>query len=600
MIPIAEIPARIAVLALVVLLAVTARPVIAATPAPSLTTIAERSGNTRTGRYDEVVRLCGAYARRWPKQVRCLQFGRTPEGRPMLALVASGDGTLDPASAKARKRPVVLMQGGIHAGEIDGKDAGFRFLRDALTDKVSAGALSRLTLVFVPVFNVDGHERFGRWNRPNQVGPEESGWRATGQNLNLNRDYTKADATEMQAMLRLLGTWDPVVYVDLHVTDGADFEPDISITMEPLLGGDTLLTAEGQRLQDHVIAQISKNGSLPLSFYPNFEVDDDPASGFAVSVSTPRYSTGYWALHNRFAILVETHSWKPYAKRERATYQAIAAIVDYAARADAHWSELTTAADARSAALGGQIVPLSYENTDHVTMLDFRGYAYTRDQSLISGGIVTKYDSARPQIWRVPLKDQVRPALAITAPRGGYIVPAAHAAWVRDKLALHGIVSRVISTASASSPVEAFRATRTKWAERSFEGHVMLTVEGDWHGETRAIAAGSLFVPIAQANARLVMTLFEPKSPDSLASWGFFNSAFEQKEYMEAYVTERVAADMLQKDPALRAEFEKQLNEDAAFKSSPAQRLEFFYRRHPAWDERYNLYPVLRVDKPPR
>ena len=173
----------------------------AAASGPSgLTTIAEQSGNRRTGRYEEVQRLCPAFEKAWPKQVRCFEFGRSPEGRPMLALAASGDGVLDAAGARRAQRPVVLMQGGIHAGEIDGKDAGFLALREMLEGKVAKSALAGATLVFVPVLNVDGHERFGRWNRPNQVGPEEMGWRTTAHNLNLNRDYVKAEAPEMQAI----------------------------------------------------------------------------------------------------------------------------------------------------------------------------------------------------------------------------------------------------------------------------------------------------------------------------------------------------------------------------------------------------------------
>ena len=167
----------------------------------SLRTIAENSGFLRTGRYDEVERLCRTYEHTWPELVKCTEFGRTPEGRPMMALVASRSGALTPGDAHQRGLPVMLMQGGIHAGEIDGKDAGFLALRELLRD---TGALRNLVLVLVPVFNVDGHERFGRWNRPNQVGPEEMGWRATAQNLNLNRDYMKADAPEMRAMLGLL------------------------------------------------------------------------------------------------------------------------------------------------------------------------------------------------------------------------------------------------------------------------------------------------------------------------------------------------------------------------------------------------------------
>jgi murein tripeptide amidase MpaA len=157
-----------------------------------LTTLAERTAYRETGRYDEVERLCAAYAARWPGQVRCFEFGRTPQGRPMLAIAASADGVLTPAAARCAKRPVLLFQGGIHAGEIDSKDAGFLALRELLESRA------------VPVFNVSGHERFGPWHRPNQRGLEAKGWRTTAQRLNLNHEYVKAEAPEMQAMLGLL------------------------------------------------------------------------------------------------------------------------------------------------------------------------------------------------------------------------------------------------------------------------------------------------------------------------------------------------------------------------------------------------------------
>ena len=188
----------------------------------------------------------------------------------MLMLVASADGTLTAAAAKAKGRPVVLAQGGIHAGEIDGKDAGFLALRELLEGRVSPGVLGRVTLVFVPVFNVDGHERVSRTNRPNQVGPEEVGWRVTSQNLNLNRDYVKADAPEMQAMLRLLNEWDPIVYADLHVTDGAQFEHDVSLNVAPTLVGDEALRQAAVGLRDGLMQRLAAQGSLPLDFYPSF------------------------------------------------------------------------------------------------------------------------------------------------------------------------------------------------------------------------------------------------------------------------------------------------------------------------------------------
>ena len=177
----------------------------------ALTTLAEQTHFIKTGRYAEVERLCKAYEQAWPQQVRCFEFGRSPEGRPMLALAASRSGALTAGEAQRRKMPVLMIQGGIHSGESDGKDAGFMVLREMLQQPAMAQALTKCVMLFVPVFNLDGHERFGRWNRPNQVGPEEMGWRTTAQNLNLNRDYTKADAPEMQAMVLLLDEWDQIV-----------------------------------------------------------------------------------------------------------------------------------------------------------------------------------------------------------------------------------------------------------------------------------------------------------------------------------------------------------------------------------------------------
>ncbi|HEU4372807.1 MAG TPA: M14 family zinc carboxypeptidase, partial [Telluria sp.] len=154
--------------------------------APDLTTVSERSGFLKTGRYDEVIALCAAFQQAYPKQVKCIDFGITPEGRPMKALIVTRTGALTPAAAKQRGLPVVLIQGGIHAGEIDGKDAGFLALRELLENRVAPGALDKQVLLFVPVFNVDGHERFTPNNRPNQRGPVEMGWRTTAQNFNLN------------------------------------------------------------------------------------------------------------------------------------------------------------------------------------------------------------------------------------------------------------------------------------------------------------------------------------------------------------------------------------------------------------------------------
>ncbi len=591
---------RLPCLALLAALSATfALPAAAATDA-TLATTAERSGFKRTGRYDEVVALCEAFARRYPDAVRCSDFGTTPEGRPMKLLVASTSGALTAEAARNRGLPVTLVQGGIHAGEIDGKDAGFLALREVLDGQVSKGALDHQVLLFVPVFNVDGHERFGRWNRPNQRGPEEMGWRTTAQNYNLNRDYVKADTPEMQAMLALLNRWDPLVYVDLHVTDGAKFEHDVSIQVEPVHGGDVALRQAGTALRDGVMQRMAAQGALPLAFYPSFVESDNPQSGFEDGAATPRFSHGYMPLRNRLGMLVETHSWRDYAHRVRTTHNAVVAALDMVASQGADWLLQARAADARSLKLGGQPVALDYKASDRSRTIAFRGYAYTRTPSEVSGALMTRYDETTPQVWNIPLRDDVQPGQVVAAPKAGYLVPAAHADWIAAKLRQHGITFSRVAGAQASATVEAFRADKAEFAAGSVEGHQRTTLDGAWQPETQDLAAGALFVPIAQPRARLVMALLEPQAPDALAAWGEFNNAFERKEYMEDYVAEEVARSMLAKDSKLKAAFEQRLRDDADFAKNPQQRLEFFARRHSSWDRRYNLYPVLRTDRIPR
>jgi hypothetical protein len=564
-----------------------------------LTTVSERSGFLKTGRYDEVIALCDAFQQRHPDAVRCFDFGTTPEGRPMKAMAVSRTGKLTPDAAHAAGLPVLLVQGGIHAGEIDGKDAGFLALRQALDGDAAKGALDKLVLLFVPVFNVDGHERFGAWNRPNQRGPEEMGWRTTAQNYNLNRDYVKADAPEMQAMLALVNAWDPLAYIDLHVTDGAKFQHDVSIQVEPLRAGDAELRKAGIVLRDGVIERLDAQGSMALPFYPSFVENDNPASGFADGVSTPRFSSGYFQLRNRFGMLVETHSWKDYPTRVRITRNAIVALLDLVATHGSQWLRTAHDADDRAQKLAGTQVPLDWKAGDKAHTIDFQGYAYTRTPSDVSGALMTRYDESKPETWHLPMRDDVQPDHVATVPGAGYLVPAAHAAWVGAKLRQHGIRFDTLDRPMTATRVEAFRVDTADFAVNSFEGHQRLTVTGAWKPEAQDLGIGALFVPIAQPKARLVMALLEPQAPDSLLGWGEFNNAFEQKEYMEDYVAEDVARDMLANDPALKAAFERRLETDTAFAKDPQARLDFFRRRHASFDQRFRLYPVLRTATAP-
>ena len=565
---------------------------------PDLRTTAERTAFERTGRHAEAVRLCRDLERAFPRRARCFSFGTTPEGRELVALAASADGVLRPLAARAKDRPVVLFQGAIHAGELDGKDAGFLLLRELLASK-DGGPLAGVTAVFVPILNADGHERFGPDHRPNQRGPVEAGWRTTAANLNLNRDYAKADAPETRAILALLSEWDPIVYADLHVTDGAQFEHDLAVLVEPRHGYDPSLRAEGKALSDALVARLERDGHLPLDFYPSFVEDGRPESGFAHWVPPPRFAHGYWAARNRFGVLLETHSWRTYGERVKATADFLRALLDLAAERGAAWRAAAVRADRAAPRLAGAEVVLATVPEGAPRAISFRGYAFSREHSPALGRPVIRYDPAQPRIWEVPLVEGQRPTATATLPKGGWIVPAAAAPRIADRLRLHGVLFSPLAAPRRGLDVEAFRAREARFSPGPVEGRQTLEVSGAWQPERRDVAAGSLFVPTRQPRALLAAHLLEPTAPDSFLAWGEFNAAFERKEYIEDYVLDPFARERLAQDPAVRAELERRLATDPAFAADPQARLELFHRLHPSWDEAFRLYPVLRAGAHP-
>jgi len=586
------------------LAALAASVVLTATPAPrataatswSLPSHAADTGFVETGRLDEVEIVC---ARLRAMDQGCDELGRSAGGRPLYAFTLSSV-------------PAVLALAGIHAGEIDGKDAITLVTQELLGGgdtaatkrgdrALVAGVLDTVTVVFVPVYNVDGLARFGTNHRPNQRGPKETGWRVDDLNLNLNRDWAKADAPETRALLALLQRVDPVVVIDLHVTDGAKFQHDIAVIVEPSADdGATGPWLPAQKaLSTALQAHLRKTGHLPLDFYPAFEVDDDPTSGITGGVTPARLTHGYVARRGRLGVLVETHSWRPYKERVFATADTLRGLLAQAKKLAGAWRDAAGKADALQAALPGRPVVVAFEvDRDRKRVVPFAGYAYTRTPSSVSGAPWTRYDETTKQTWQVPLWTMTKPKTTTTAP-AAYVVEPAFAAAVVERLTAHGVAFRWLDR-DVVAKAQPFVAAAVTFGSKPYEGRQTAKTQGDWQPPAlTTLRQGSLVVPVAQPRGRLVVELFEPGAPEALVGWGFFNAVFEQKEYMEAYVAEDEARAMLVADPALQAAFDQRLKDDPAFAADAGARLDFFYRRHPSWDHRVNRLPVVRVDALP-
>ena len=573
-------------------------------------TPAEISNYRTTPDYAETGAYLDRIAAANPAQVRIESFGKTGEGRDLKIVIASKDGVFDPAAIHAAGRAILLVQNSIHAGEMDGKDACLALLRDIAITKAQAALLDHVVFVFIPVYNLDGHERRSPYNRINQNGPELAGWRGNATNLNLNRDYMKADAPETRAFLKMFERWLPDFFVDNHVTDGMDYQYDVTFAID---AGPAVAPATAQWIRETVTPdlerQLDASGHLAFPSLVDLNDDTDPAQGLSFTEWPPRFSTGEMNLENRPGLIVELHMLKDYKTRVTGNYEILRALLQVMNRDAAKLIALNREADADAARLGAHPLgndkfPLTIAWNGETTPVVFHGYQFTRSLSEISGAMGISY---RHEPWNVTLTLSTGAKItASTTPPAAYIVPPQ---WthVIDVLTAHGVTLRH-TTAPFTGKVERYRCSGMEWQGPPFEGrHPIFRGEGGGaqpgrYGEctltteTLTFPAGSVVVPLSQRLSKVVVHWLEPDAPDSALRWGFFDSIFEQREYGEAYVLEKLARDELAKDPALKAEFEHRIQSDPRFASSPRARLEFFYERSPWFlENRIGEYPVGRL-----
>lgn len=562
-------------------------------------TTAEKTEYSKTSRYDEAI----AYAKRLDQASDLIMYrsiGKSGEGRDVPLLIAAKNGAFSPKWAKKTGRAIVFIQAGIHAGEIDGKDAGLALLRDIAITKTRLDLLKDAIIIFIPIYNVDGHENWSAFNRINQNGPDEMGYRANATNLNLNRDYMKADAPETRAWLKLWNDWRPDLFIDCHVTDGADFQYNITYEYAHFQEvHPAIRNWMDEHFDGNVVPKVEREGNL-ATHYVEF-AGREVTGGIATFIATPKFATGYTPLRNRPGLLIETNVYKPYKSRVRGTYDVLRYFVDEAGKAKASLFVANVTADTQTVERGKTYddkrqFPLDIDiDRTKSTPLNFKGVKYTMEDSTVSGGKRIIY-GPEPMNITIPRFDEPKVTTSV-APPLYYIIPVQYKD-VIDVLGFHGIkFTRIAKPLTVE--VESYQLTEPKWATSSFENRITLnSAKQTPIKESRTFAAGSVLVPLEQEAANVAIHLLEPNGPDSFVYWGFFNSIFEQKEGGSGYILEKLAREMLAKDPKLQEEFDRRLLEPA-FARSPQARLRFFYERSPYFlNQKVGVYPVGRILRP--
>nr|WP_243637390.1 M14 family metallopeptidase [Parashewanella curva] len=514
-----------------------------------------------------------------------VSLGKSPQGRDIWMIIATKEGLTTSQALAAQGKPTLLVQAGIHAGEIDGKDAGMMLLRDMVKGE-KAHLLDNVNLLFIPIFSVDAHERSSTYNRVNQRGPVDMGWRTNARNLNLNRDYAKADTIEMRHMLNAINQWQPDLYIDVHVTDGIDYQYDITYGYNLPRG---LSKASYQWLDSiyrpTVDAALENAGHIPGPLV--FAMDKtDLSKGLHKWVASQRYSDGYGHARHLPTILVENHSLKPFKQRVLGTYVYLEQTLKTLAQ---QGTKLKTAI-AKDKFAYPDTLTLTWKSEVQPKGWNFKGVEYFKETSSISGSDVVRW-TGKPKLYpNLPVIGNTIPDIQISRPSAYFIPPQ----WqqVIKRLQIHGI--RMTRLAKPQTlHLRQYQFDAHKFANQSYEGHQRVNVSASLHKVTSTLPAGTVKITTKQPLGDLAIMLLEPQSPDSFLQWGFFNPIFTRTEYMEAYAVEPMAAQMLKTNPELKAEFDQALK-DKTFAADPKARLRWFYERSPYYDNQYLKYPVYR------
>ena len=530
----------------------------------------------------------------YPATVQLREAGPTDSGQPLHEVVLSADGTFEPAASRAQGRPILFVQNGIHPGEPEGIDASMLLARDLLRDKKLLPLLRQVTLVIVPVYNVDGMLNRNSTTRVNQDGPQAYGFRGNARHLDLNRDYVKQDSRNARSFAALFQKWRPEIFVETHTSNGADYQYTMTLIASQ---HNKLAPALGAYLQEQLLPALyhgMDQKHWPMTPYVDFE-GETPESGLRAFLESPRYSTGYAALFNSIGFMPETHMLKPFGPRVRATYDL---LVTYLQTTAAQAPALLAARAEADRALAAQTqFPLAWEveNTPSGTV-EFRGYEAGHKASAVSGQPRLYYDRKRPYTRTVPYYNTARPTVTVSAPLV-YIIPEA---WgeVLDNLRRNGVVLRQIPRANTVGSLSQYQIEDYKTTPRPYEGHYLHSqVQLTAHDTHQALPPGGTYLAYLAEQGpakRYPVEALEPQATDSFFAWGFFDSILQQKEHYSDYVFEDLAADFLTQHPAVRQQLEDAKKADATLAASGPRQLEWVYQHSPYAEPGYRRYPVLR------
>ncbi len=557
--------------------------------AQSFTTVFERSKGDSSATYHQTIAYYQTLVDEY-KQVAIKSVGPTDAPYPLHVVLYTPDGNLNIKDWHQENRIVILINNGIHPGEPDGIDASMMLLRDALKGKIKVP--DNIALAIIPIYNIGGALNRNSHSRANQNGPASYGFRGNTKNLDLNRDFIKMDAKETRTLVRLFHMLDPDIFIDNHVSNGADYQYTVTLLATEFnkLGG-SMGKFMNETLTPLVFKDMKEKGQEMIPYVNVW--GRTPDTGWPAFIETPRFASGFGALFQSYSFVTETHMLKPYKNRVVGTYELMKSFIKVTST---HADELKQSKlNDRKRIVSSTHLPISWQlDTTRSTPVQFKGYEGIYKASEVSGKERLFYDRKRPYSKTVPYYNYYKPSETVKVPKS-YII---RQAWsdVVEKLRVNNVLVKKMPRDTVIELgvyyIEDYKTTKSP-----YEGHYLHS-NVKVHKEVKKINVykGDFIINTRQKAKRYIVETLEPAAPDAFFAWGFFDGILQQKEHFSPYVFEEVANDLLESNEVLRDMLEKAKSEDSTLANNGYLQLNFIYKHSPYYELSHKQYPVYRLE----
>lgn len=551
------------------------------------TTQFEKSNGTETDTYSNVITFYQALANKY-SQVHIQTIGTTDSGVPLHLVTYNPESLFDFRTLQEEKT-IILINNGIHPGESDGIDATMMLIRDLAEGRIKSP--ENLVLTTIPIYNIGGALNRNTSTRTNQNGPKEYGFRGNARNYDLNRDFIKSDTKNALAFAEIFHLVHPDIFIDNHVSNGADYQYTLThlFTQHNKLGGPlgSYLHNEFQPALEEKLAGKNWDITPYVNVFNNV-----PEKGFSQFFDSPRYSTGYTTLWNTLGMMVETHMLKPYKPRVEGTYELMKSMIVIADNDHSKIKSLRK--NTFKHFYGATSYPVQWEiDTSKTSVLKFKGYEGSFEQSMVTGSDRLKYHRDKPFTKNVEYQNYFIPSKTVEIPEA-YMIPKN---WWRviDLLKKNNIQITALKNDTVMN-VQTYKIASYKTRNSAYEGHYLhYDTETYTSDEGVAFRKGDFLVKTNQPGIRYLLETLEPEATDSFFNWNFFDTILQQKEGFSPYVFEDVAAELLKNDPQLKLEFERKKQQDEKFASDWYDQLDWIHKRSDYYEKSHLRYPVYRL-----